>query len=796
MNSIGELMKITLRWVRLAVGVSHCPLQQPNKNFDYIDHPWFNTLIKFLYESHASIETNDPPLTRSRQDDSCIMEDFLLLTPSKSELCHLNSCRMFLQVLTLSDIVSVDGKHIRQNCWRGDSTTRNTLLWPRQAKPGSPAWIIWRRYIAECYLEDDSDIRKTRKHLSLQYPLGPWIPQHHDRQIHDYYVSPISQTVYHRLDNHFDVYYPHRNQRTTVTLQFASRSNYLPPGTHPIEPITHQQQTLQLSKRDINNTSPPTHTDPVNFTQHVTNLPHWEQELIKYHSIATDTITAAASLNRPYIIATDGSKENKKGSYGWVMATDTGEIIAKGNGIAYGSDMTSFRSEAYGILAACHFAIQLHRYYHIPLNHTQVVWWCDCNSLLTRLQSAQQSLHNPNRYKLADHDLELALLHSLPLLTTNLDSQHLHSHKFDHTDLTKLPLPQRLNRIADNLAKKRIRMTPQACERVPLLPTTGCQLHIHNKTITRVPALRLRQSYNLHQTSLHIRRRFKLTPASYQDIAWPEFARAFRSLSTASQRIFRRWMYGFIPTQRRLHRQGTCPSPMCPVCKTHVETDEHFISCGGTTPWETSFFQPMALLHRKHDVTHWVETGLVRNFKRYIQNQSPVQMDPWINEAIHSQTEIGWDGCFSGLYSKQWIDKHNQATKSQTGSAFLSKQIQLTMTAIIDRWHNRCNTLHQTSDSSDSEIRRRLLAKVSALYDSIPLLLASDKQLFNLPLEDIRNKSNKYLKNFITQTTPIVRHSIKQQQKLMASQHHDISTYFTRSLPASHSRPTRVTPSH
>ena len=95
-NSIGDLMHISLRWLRLTAGTQQCPLKNPQTNFHHIHDRWFNTLIHFLYQCNASIETNDYQPILSRTDDSCLVDDILLLDPNKLSLVLFNQCRIFL----------------------------------------------------------------------------------------------------------------------------------------------------------------------------------------------------------------------------------------------------------------------------------------------------------------------------------------------------------------------------------------------------------------------------------------------------------------------------------------------------------------------------------------------------------------------------------------------------------------------------------------------------------------------------------------------------------------------------
>ena len=181
--------------------------------------------------------------------------------------------------------------------------------------------------------------------------------------------------------------------------------------------------------------------------------------------------------------------------------------------------MSSFRCEAYGILSALCFILHLQRYYHLPPRNITIDWWCDCNSLLQRL--VPLTIPDPNRFKLADHDTELTfryLQNQLPSITHN----HLHSHLHDHTPLHLLPVPQKLNRIVDDIAKTYNKHMTAPATKALLLGPAGC----------------------------HLQQRLQISYETFDLIAWDKFAQAFKSFSPESQRILHCWIYGFLPTQQ------------------------------------------------------------------------------------------------------------------------------------------------------------------------------------------------------------------------------------------------------
>ena len=70
------------------------------------------------------------------------MDLFLKGNYPKRDLIALNKCRKCLNVLTIGDIITGDGKHIIHAIKYGQKSTfiTSTLTWPNQQDPGPKAW--------------------------------------------------------------------------------------------------------------------------------------------------------------------------------------------------------------------------------------------------------------------------------------------------------------------------------------------------------------------------------------------------------------------------------------------------------------------------------------------------------------------------------------------------------------------------------------------------------------------------------------------------------------------------------
>ena len=739
-------------------------------NYHHIEDRWYQTTIRFLYECNAYIETDKQIDILCREHDSCLMDDFMLEQPTPRELKTLNSCRLFLRVLTLSDICTAKGNEIARQCWEGTIPTRTTQLWPKQDKPPANAWLIWRKYLSRCYLEDESSTRKTHDNLCLTQPLGMWRQTRSHRHTWQYTINPISLTLYHTTDTNILVYSPFRNTRTHLMFRPTGHTTYCPPSTIPIDcvPLSDASKSIQIHKRNIPSIPARSIRTISSFRTYLDTLDHWEKQLLRTIHFQCSTTDFLAFSTSPILLATDGSVVENHGSFGWVIADQNGRILATGSGIAFGFKVTSFRSEAYGILAPLRLLYRFHCYHHLPLFNRPITWYCDSESLLKRLNNNLQDTHNPNRYKLADNDLEFTIVQTIPLVSTTLHRHHIRSHQHDHLPLHKLPIPHRLNRIADSLASSAHEDCPTVTNKVPLVAPAGCQLQINKGTITRSYTRMLHNAFTYKQTSRHICNRLGIFHTTMNSIAWDEFDRAFKSFGPGNQRILRRWMFGYLPTQRRLARYKLTSSPLCPICNQHNETDEHFLTCGGSASWQTHLFSPFEHLSHIQNLPTTLQLHVTAHLTNYLDHHQP---------SDSPQSDLGWFAAFTGLFSITWIELFNQYVPN--GSALLAKLIKIVLLAVTDRWKARCHTLHQ-SRTKTPETRRRLQHQIHALYSCRNYILHQDQHILDTPLSDIIRKPNTYLKMFLSQYRPIIKRSIRLQQDQNKRQHKDIATYFIR----------------
>ena len=149
-----------------------------------LKHTW-----KFLHDFGLTLKTGHTTPTLLRENDVSIMSEIIRNTSySMDELKYINYCRLYLQVLTLSDITEGSGNQITTHAAEGirDYSCISTWKWPQIPYPPAHAWAKWRGAIESTFL-----IRNSRH---LQCPLGKRLDEPHQKWI--WFIDKYDKVLY------------------------------------------------------------------------------------------------------------------------------------------------------------------------------------------------------------------------------------------------------------------------------------------------------------------------------------------------------------------------------------------------------------------------------------------------------------------------------------------------------------------------------------------------------------------------------------------------------------------------
>ncbi|CAJ1963068.1 unnamed protein product [Cylindrotheca closterium] len=130
----GAYLEAALQEHQLETGTSFGIFQQDYCNTAVLaSDTWIKRVWKELENMDIYVAFDSPALPLQCVGDALLVEVFMDLEVNQDDLKWLNWCRMFLQACTVSDIVTADGRCIRQSAWRGerDGIHRSPYQWPR-----------------------------------------------------------------------------------------------------------------------------------------------------------------------------------------------------------------------------------------------------------------------------------------------------------------------------------------------------------------------------------------------------------------------------------------------------------------------------------------------------------------------------------------------------------------------------------------------------------------------------------------------------------------------------------------
>ena len=150
-------------------------------NVNYINIIWFYHLLHFMAESHITIYTTEfLTVNYQRNNDKSIMSNIGKLNLSKKHIIQINTCRLYLQVVILSDIANSDGRTVNNHFLDGNTPIdpSSTVRWRNQPLPSPQAWNLWQKIVRKVFNISDNNI------LPHHQQLREWIVPYSLRQMY------------------------------------------------------------------------------------------------------------------------------------------------------------------------------------------------------------------------------------------------------------------------------------------------------------------------------------------------------------------------------------------------------------------------------------------------------------------------------------------------------------------------------------------------------------------------------------------------------------------------------------
>lgn len=564
-DDIGKLILIAMSHLQLHIGSEFpfftCSYPPYAK---WIDQNWLASIWKHMHQLQIKVEVeNHWTPRRARQNDVLLMDEFMKYNLTPSQLRMINYCRLYLQVLLLSDIATADGRFILPSIFQGSRAAHRTssLHWPRQTAPPASAWNIWR--LALGY------IATNRK---LNTKLGSWITFPHQKW--EWFTDMSSETVYLQKNNTWTAYQPVASPLESTRTTRQTKLWYNKTSCQQSDPVVLSivPTTVYIDKRDPNffhtdhspNPIPVTTPRTPNTTVWVlpphdhafVDTPEFYQRIIGLEPPVDRDVgfqIATGIELETLITCSDGSfdPQTKKGSHGWVLSNTDRVTLAQGSGPADGHPtlMSSYRAELGGLIAILYTIYRICQFHQVSSGKFN--YYCDNKGVLTNVFSNKPT--TITQFLHADYDLVYVAKQLVTLIPATIVANWVKGHYTGEYREHK----HDLNEQADKLATKFNACPPTVLKQVRMpctVPGYAIRLVYDGSTITNKLHKTMSQALHGPKFVSHLKQKNDWNDSTFQRIHWDAHERAFTSHTRNNQIMIAKIIHKLVNTNYQNHK--------------------------------------------------------------------------------------------------------------------------------------------------------------------------------------------------------------------------------------------------
>ena len=177
MDKIGKLIQILTETVQLCAGL-HTPILETRIDWpSWTETTWISNIKQGLDQIDGELVTTFSVSKKQRLYDRAIMEVFSKWNIKKREMKAINRCRLYLQVIFISDISDYHGKLLINEAVEVIQFRHSTLDWPQQVRPNKSDRNIWKKYITKLCHRDECLITTLGKWTGKSHQLWKYMVQ-------------------------------------------------------------------------------------------------------------------------------------------------------------------------------------------------------------------------------------------------------------------------------------------------------------------------------------------------------------------------------------------------------------------------------------------------------------------------------------------------------------------------------------------------------------------------------------------------------------------------------------------
>jgi len=651
-NSTDHIMwkqyKLGLEILQIKTGATECVLNCDYQKFSqYIDPTWITTQWEFMWTNELTIQGWNHTIEEQRVNDNGLMATFISAGYGSDKLRTLNECRMYLRVITISDVVDGDGTHLCPMAIEGYRDKG------KSSKFKLSAWYVWRDALKQT-------LCKSSTHTKLLTSLGVWTnTSHHEWQ---WYHHGGTGYLYHKVDKHYRVYRPSSrrsmNLRKPVRL-FKSISlikhDHLPKNCARASAqregigytyVKFYGRTV-VSQKEKFAKEPEITAGAISFTK----SQDWICSSTNLASISKEQISKM--MDEPIRIVADGSFKTDRSSMAVIIepASQSQQIMVAGPVPANITSPTHstdpYRSEMAGLLAGITILKKIEK---LTEKTTDITLSCDNDSAL---QVATSYSYFNARMK--HHDVARSLIESRKGVGSSITAEKVIGHAEDRKIKRKLTRTELLNQSCDRLAKQaRIAFQPIGNR---TLDDEGISLWHDKCKINHDVKTHIHHIFMHKRAGRIICARYKWNNIQFQQVDWGANEKAMSMLSMPTRTWIAKFVSKFLPSGRNMQRMHKWTMSHCPRCRGEEETHDHLLQCKHVPSYDLLQKQLAKLRDWmvKMKTPEYLKIQIMSNISKYLNFPSVNIIIP--HHTIQQQFLLGtWDhfmqGCIHTSFSQ------------------------------------------------------------------------------------------------------------------------------------------------
>ena len=733
-DTTAKLLRISMETSQMECGASKLFLNLDVEKWEpLLTETWLVHLWKYWWSRSVGIEMSDFSFVKAqRKNDQHIMDLIMDANLTTVEKFKINAVRQSLEVVTLADIVTANGRDLLDSVRVATIGRTSKLQFRKQQFPST--WLeVWK--LKAC--------RIFQKALHAK-PLGDWKVESHQNWkwtlSHDHkFLCSESLMLKVETGNKY--------------VNFREKLN----DEEMMEKINNNKKVYNVDVRKYKKSVKiiGVHKPVMNIASN--EYSEWETKYMKlwgdiemggysFHDIMVFISTGKL------LVATDGSNKWRYGVAAWGLAFASNNIEVRGRQLvrAQKRDANSTRSEIVAVLTVVSFLEFVRRkFQHWERNKKPIKIYIDSQSAI----SSALKTWKPVMKNVLANDMDVRLELAWVLKQTDIKFQFckVKSHQDSKKNIEDLTRAEKLNVQVDEFASefyetKEFKEQIQYVEKMEFFTAQKLALRIFDITPVSNIAQQMVDFKLGHQVEEYIAKKMHLRTSMMKYIDWKGLLDASNCFSRPQRLSMCKMFHQHWHTMRVSHRNKEAEVDICPLCKEKVETCDHVIKC--EEPSIVAFRNELLLQFKKNlkclQTQPVLERKIIILIRKWIQGY-PIRITVAENEidnAINDQIRLGVENMRKGIISEKlravqenYYSSIDCNKKYFTGDYWAKRVIIELMTFSKEMWLKRCEIVHEL-DTHTLNKRTRMKARelFLRLKQSPWNLMAEDRKLLERKL--------------------------------------------------------------